>query len=1044
MAGPGDPVDRSGGGGPDDARIRTFLIADVRGWTLFTQERGDEAAAKLGARFADIVREVVEARGGTLLELRGDEALCVFTSAREAIRSAVELQDRFVQETVARPELPLTVGIGIDAGEAVPVQGGYRGGALNLAARLCGQARAGEILASREVTHLARRLDGVRYEDRGSMMFKNIPDPVAVTRVVPEGEDPAERLRPFTPTAPAPPTRRSRRWAIAAGIAAVLVLVVVSIPLLGSDEPGPITLEANSVAVFDPGDRSLGQTTPLGDRPGPSAIGFGSVWVTQPDRGIVIRLDLDDGAVTDRIPVGSAATGIAIGEGAVWVTSASDGTVNRIDTDSGQVSQTLPVGTTPSAIAFGNGRLWIADPVGAALLVVDPVSAEVALPIPLPGQPTGVTFTPEGVWVSVAPNTVVQVDATDQSVLLRQTVGSGPSAIVSAFGSTWVANTLDGTVTRLDPATGSVRATIEVGEGPNALVAAGDGLWVGNEFDDSVTVIDPRAGEVLRTMPVGGASASLAADANGVWLAVGASATEHRGGTFTISSTGEGPRSLDPGGSDDELAWQILPFTNDGLLAYRKVAGPQGATLVPDLASALPEVSADGLTYRFPLRSGILYSTGEPVLPEDFRHGIERTLLTGSDWASYYSTITGAEACVPEDPEACDLTDSIVTDDGSVTIHLTHPDPDLPHKLALPPAFPVPSSIPFEDQGLDGVPATGPYMIEHADAEGIELVRNPEFEEWSGAAQPDGFVDRIRWRFQEDATSAFDRLESGALDWMIDRPTDEDLATLEAEHPDRIVTEPLAATVYVGFDFHAPPFDDARVRQAINLAIDRERLVELFGGPTAFTPTCQILPPNFQGYEAFCPSTLEPEAGVWSAPDVERAQALIAEAGASDARVTAWASDGVGIPAAVDAMRYVVEVMKTIGLDARLKIEPDPEAYATVIYGGRAPAYLTAWFTAYPGAGDWIPPFFLCEMGGKLSGVCAEDLDAAIQEALRLQGTDPGAANEAWIRIEHRLVEDAVWAPIANPIATYAISDRVENVQVHPQWGILLSRLWVK
>jgi adenylate cyclase len=104
-----------------DVKIRTFLIADVRGYTLFSQERGDEAAAKLAAKFADIAREGVEARDGTLLELRGDEALCVFSSARQAIRAAVELQERFVKETLEQPELPLTVGIGLDAGEAVPV-----------------------------------------------------------------------------------------------------------------------------------------------------------------------------------------------------------------------------------------------------------------------------------------------------------------------------------------------------------------------------------------------------------------------------------------------------------------------------------------------------------------------------------------------------------------------------------------------------------------------------------------------------------------------------------------------------------------------------------------------------------------------------------------------------------------------------------------------------------------------------------------------------------------------------------------------------------
>src|ERR671923_738664 len=119
------------------AGIKTFLIADVRGYTAFTQERGDEAAAKLATRFAELVRAGVEDGGGSLIELRGDEALAVFDSARQAIHSAMTLQVSLVDATIADPPLPLAVGIGLDAGEAVPVDGGYRGGSLNLAARLC-------------------------------------------------------------------------------------------------------------------------------------------------------------------------------------------------------------------------------------------------------------------------------------------------------------------------------------------------------------------------------------------------------------------------------------------------------------------------------------------------------------------------------------------------------------------------------------------------------------------------------------------------------------------------------------------------------------------------------------------------------------------------------------------------------------------------------------------------------------------------------------------------------------------------------------------
>jgi YVTN family beta-propeller protein len=1043
-AGPNLPDDVRMDDDAPGAQIRTFLIADVRGYTLFTQERGDDAAAKLAAKFADIAREGVEARGGTLLELRGDEALCVFSSARDAIRAAVDLQQRFVEETIDQPELPLTVGIGLDAGEAVPVHGGYRGGALNLAARLCGQARAGEILASQEVTHLARRVDGVRYEDRGVLSLKGLSEPVAVVRVVSEGDDTVERLRPFAP--PPPPARKtSRRWAVAVGVPLVLALVAISIPLLRSGD-GAVDIGSNSIARMNAEDGSLELTTALGQRPGASAIGLGSLWVAEPDRGVVARLDLEDGSVTDTITVGTSPAGVAIGEGSVWVTNAGGGTVSRINVDTNEVSQTLDAGSGPSGIAVGDGALWVADAIGAELLRVDPTSGE-AQAVPLAGQPSAVAFTPNGVWVTTAPAGVARVDLSNVSVTLTQSVGNGPTAVLPAFGSIWIANHLDGTVSRLEPSTGRVEATIPVGDGPSALGAAAGSLWVANELDDSIIAIDPATDAVEQTVPVGGAAASLAADGEGLWLAVGASATGHRGGTLTVSSTGEAPTSLDPAAVFDYRAWGILSITNDGLLAYRKVGGPGGATLVPDLASALPQVSADSTTYRFPLREGIRYSTGDPVRPEDFRHALERTLsLNPDDGLLLFSAIDGAEACA-DGPSTCDLSDSIVADADAVTFHLARPDPDLPFKLALPLAFPVPVATPVEDQGLTPLPATGPYMITDADADGLEVVRNPAFREWSGAAQPDGFVNAISWRFNEELASAFDRLSAGELDWMTDPPQPEDLASLQAAHPDQIVASPGSGTTLVGFDVRKPPFDDERVRQALNYAIDRDHVVDLLGGPTYQRPTCQILPPNIHGYEPYCPYTLEPDSGVWSAPDLDRARALIDEAGAIGENVTVWMTDDERAdfpPGSVETARYVVDVLNDLRLRAHLKMVHNGPKYFEAIYADGVPqAYMSGWLTTYPSAGGFIDDGFRC-VPGYDPALCIESLEARIEDAQALQTSDPAASHRAWIEIEHQLVEDAVWAPLTNPLSTYAISARAESVQVHPQWGILLSRLWVR
>ncbi|HEX8918009.1 MAG TPA: tetratricopeptide repeat protein [Chloroflexota bacterium] len=178
--------------------LMVALIADVRGYTGFTAEKGDEAAAILARTFARLAREVIDARNGMVVELRGDEALCVFSSARYALQAAVALQDRCTQESISDPSLPLRVGIGLDAGELIPVEGGYRGGALNLAARLCSLAGPGETFASQTVINVARKTAGISVVDRGEVQLKGLPDPVRVVQVAAEGALPSE-LPPLQP-----------------------------------------------------------------------------------------------------------------------------------------------------------------------------------------------------------------------------------------------------------------------------------------------------------------------------------------------------------------------------------------------------------------------------------------------------------------------------------------------------------------------------------------------------------------------------------------------------------------------------------------------------------------------------------------------------------------------------------------------------------------------------------------------------------------------------------------------------------------------------
>ncbi len=174
-----------GDGGAAAPVERAFLIADVRGYTRFTREHGDAESARLVIRFAELARDAVAARGGQVIELRGDEALAVFTSPVQAVRAAIELLAACAEEEAADPTLPLHVGVGIDAGEAIPVEGGFRGSPLNAAARLCSVAAAGQIMITARVAERAGMVDDAQFESRGLIELKGFEPGLEVVEVVP-------------------------------------------------------------------------------------------------------------------------------------------------------------------------------------------------------------------------------------------------------------------------------------------------------------------------------------------------------------------------------------------------------------------------------------------------------------------------------------------------------------------------------------------------------------------------------------------------------------------------------------------------------------------------------------------------------------------------------------------------------------------------------------------------------------------------------------------------------------------------------------------
>ena len=206
-------------------------------------------------------------------------------------------------------------------------------------------------------------------------------------------------------------------------------------------------------------------------------------------------------------------------------------------------------------------------------------------------------------------------------------VGRGPNGLAVGADAVWVTNSLDGTVTRINPETLSVARTFDAGTDPQGVTVVGGTVWVAARRSGRIVRIDAATGAPLSPLLVGSPPQDVAAVGDSAAITTTISPTEHRGGTFTIAGAGpDGMVATTDPQNGDSLRPQLadkLTMTNDGLVGFKRVAGPDGETVVADLAEALPTPTDGGLTYAFQLRRGIRYSTGRPVHASDVRYGLE-------------------------------------------------------------------------------------------------------------------------------------------------------------------------------------------------------------------------------------------------------------------------------------------------------------------------------------------------------------------------------------------------------------------------------------
>jgi YVTN family beta-propeller protein len=1034
-------------------------LLDGNGAEILTRGRGYELQLRDGE--VDVLRFerlLEEGRPREALALGRGEALADVADepfAAAEIRRLGELRVRAAEEAI---EADLAAGLHGDViGELDTLVAAHPLREKLHAQRMLALYRSGRQAEALEAYACARRalVDQIGVEPGPEL--RRLQDAVLA-------QDPSLELaaRPGSAEPPAPARPPSRRAAPVLAVAALLILAGLAAfgvsRVLGPDRLARV--DENHVGLIDPGDGRITNQYAVGREPGAIIAGAGSLWVANTQGGTVSRIDRDhDQLKVATIDVGGEPAGLAFGAGSLWV--ANGRSVAQVDPGSNRVVDNVDAGNAPRAVTTGFGALWVGSAVDGVVRRIDLRRGTASRRIRV-SSPTAIAAGASAIWVaSEEAGTVARLDPRSGDLIRAIGVGNGPSAVAVGEGAVWVVNRPDGTVFRIDPATNSVTAAVHVGGEPAGIAVGDGGIWVAGGGEGTVIRIDPHEPHDLTRTVIESSSAAVASADGVVWAAAGAPLGSHRGGTLRVmASFPEQPQVidwLDPDGYSVGT-WQLISLAYDGLVAYRRVGGAAGATIVAALATNVPEPSRDRRTYVFTLRPGLRYSDGRPVQPEDVRASMERFLrVTRGALPQYYAGIVGAERCVAQ-PARCDLSRGIEVDERTRTVafHLTRPDAEFLHKLALPFAYVVPPDSPLRRTGDHPPPGTGPYRFASWDAaRGGSLVRNPHFRSWSLQARPAGFADRIELsaRNSQGTRAQAAAVSRGEADLavLVNAFTfllpPKRIEALGFRSPGQLLSHPEPLFEYMFLNTRAPPFDDVRVRRALNYATDRARIVELAGGAQIASPTCQIVPKPFPGYEPYCPYTAQPApGGGWTAPDMERARQLVAESGTAGERIAVLTVDRKP-----EIGRYFTELLDELGYRASLRVVPyfpdgDAETYDSAIRRPRAQLAISGFLADYASPSTFIQTLFSCGAGASpspenLARFCNPALDRQVERALAAQDAE---ASARWSAIDRRLTNLAPTVPLTNRRSVDFVSKRVGNVQHHLQGYTLLDQMWVR
>ena len=460
--------------------------------------------------------------------------------------------------------------------------------------------------------------------------------------------------------------------------------------------------------------------------------------------------------------------------------------------------------------------------------------------------------------------------------------------------------------------------------------------------------------------------------------------------------------TLDPQVGYDWQNWSVIKSIFDGLMDYK----PGTTELEPDLAESYT-VSDGGLTYVFKLRDGVKFHNGRVMTSADVKYSFERAVnpATQSPGGGYFGMIAGYDDVTGG--KATTLSGIETPDAKTVVFKLTRPDATFLHLMAINFGYIVPKEE-VEKAGADWGKkpvGTGAFkFVEWVPGQNIKLERNRDYHR---AGTP--YLDSITFEFGQDPTVAVLRLKKGEIDIVGDGVPPAQFTEIMADpaNKDLIAEGDQLHTGYVTMNVMQPPFDNLKVRQAVNMAINKDRIVRLINNRAV--PASQALPPAMPGYNV---------DNKGYAYDPEAAKKLLADAGVSEITTEIYAMNVDPNPRIAQSIQ---QDLAAVGIKAEIRSLAQAEVIAAG-GSGKAPMIWSggmAWIADFPDPANFYYGILGCsgavDGGWNWSKYCNKELDARAGNADAMVKDDQsGTRINQWKAIFDDVLKDAPWAPVFN------------------------------